>query len=918
MKKHTILIGVSFICIFTTQNVIGQITIPSNTFGNPTDYVGWNATAGSPPLNIKTELDQPIHFYTNAGNGTFNNIKMSIMRRTINGIERTGIGIHERGTNPVTFPCSILHLGNNYFVGGVAGWRTWMDVGTFSALQNDFAFFGIIRANGDTTDINDNHNDAAVVWGDNINPAVDGADNLRFIFSGPMTQNANDWSTQYSSLEVARFDPIGRLGIGNFTDNVFGGGSGIQPLRRLEIYDEGLNPSLNSAPQLRLTFTPDANVNNGTWTDFQTTANGDLFIHPSDSNVNRFVGINIASPINTLEINSTAGVSPRPSGLRFTDLNAASNIDIQPYGKVLTVDTVGHVVLTNDVGGGNVNSNCIGSPNIVARFDNSGILMQCSDIYNNTNSVPNNRIGFFTTNPRFKFQCDSTAFFTKNQVTPSTPNYGLYHPNSAVIIDSKDDEALSILHSGSNGNKDLFRIYGDNNIQYHLRIKGTPTGSAIPNSVTFDHEDNGTGVTSWMGYNALLRVTIIKDDFNTNPDPVSPTGISLPYALSYSKMFVEAQTPTYGNNMTYGLVAGNTNSGANTGPYHAGIFAYSTGARTGITGEHPRNVAGDFRVTGVSGSSTEETDLGNNIAVRGISFGTGDYSKNIGGWFSAQNTGTKNYGVYAESSGGKNINYALYAQVLASTCTTGTCSHAAGYFNGAVYTTNSYWSTSDATLKTNIQPYATDSNPLRNIPVYTYDYLTQNNFGLTLSEGNHYGVLSQDVEQVLPNLVKTFIQPEQIDTAGNIISQQKDIKAVNYNEFIPLLIAGYQKQQQQLDSLMALLQPATPSLRTPNNTSQLTVELENTPAIFLNQNDPNPFSENTTVTWNIPPQENSTFNAMLIFYNMDGTVLKTVKINEDGNGSLLVYGSKLSSGIYSYSLVVNGKTIETKRMMRLK
>ncbi|MDQ3050946.1 MAG: hypothetical protein M3Q95_08690 [Bacteroidota bacterium] len=43
------------------------------------DFVGWNSTAGSPPLNIKTELAQPINFYTFAGNGTFNNLRMTIL-----------------------------------------------------------------------------------------------------------------------------------------------------------------------------------------------------------------------------------------------------------------------------------------------------------------------------------------------------------------------------------------------------------------------------------------------------------------------------------------------------------------------------------------------------------------------------------------------------------------------------------------------------------------------------------------------------------------------------------------------------------------------------------------------------------------------------------------------------------------------
>ncbi len=259
------------------------------------------------PLNIKNETSQPIHFYTNAGTGTFNNIKMSILSRTINGLERAGLAIHENAyAVPITFPRSILHLGEDYFTSGIAGWRTWMDVGTFSGLQTDFAFFGIMPFDGDTTYNQQDHNDAVIAWGDNLNGA-DGADNLRFIFSAPMTQSANDWQTQYSSLEVARFSPWGRMGIGNFTGNAWGGGSGVQPLRRLEIYDESLNMTLTPAPQLRLTFTPDANVNLGINTDFQTTALGNMLITPQNFGavMNAGIGNFIASgvePVRRMEL----------------------------------------------------------------------------------------------------------------------------------------------------------------------------------------------------------------------------------------------------------------------------------------------------------------------------------------------------------------------------------------------------------------------------------------------------------------------------------------------------------------------------------------------------------------------------------------------------------------------------------------
>ena len=79
--------------------------------------------------------------------------------------------------------------------------------------------------------------------------------------------------------------------------------------------------------------------------------------------------------------------------------------------------------------------------------------------------------------------------------------------------------------------------------------------------------------------------------------------------------------------------------------------------------------------------------------------------------------------------------------------------------------------------------------------------------------------------------------------------------------------------------------------------------------------DPNPFAENTTINYFIPDNVNV---AQLLFYDNSGAILKTVDIKEKGQGNILVYGSNLSSGIYTYALLADGKPIETKRMVKVK
>ena len=67
--KSKILTALICFWVLLSNKTFAQVSTGSNTFLSQTDFVGWNTTPGSPDLNIKHELDQPIHFYTNAGAG---------------------------------------------------------------------------------------------------------------------------------------------------------------------------------------------------------------------------------------------------------------------------------------------------------------------------------------------------------------------------------------------------------------------------------------------------------------------------------------------------------------------------------------------------------------------------------------------------------------------------------------------------------------------------------------------------------------------------------------------------------------------------------------------------------------------------------------------------------------------------------
>ena len=282
------------------------------------------------------------------------------------------------------------------------------------------------------------------------------------------------------------------------------------------------------------------------------------------------------------------------------------------------------------------------------------------------------------------------------------------------------------------------------------------------------------------------------------------------------------------------------------------------------------------------------------IAVMSGSNSTNTY----GGYFDANSSAGNNFGVYASAP-----------SQCTGTSPTITCSGAAGYFAGDMYASGLYGS-SDLQLKDQINTVSNANSILSLMECKRFVYKTQAYPQMNLPQGNHYGFIAQDVEAILPGLVRNFTQPAIYDSIGQVITPEVGFKAVNYVEFVPLLVAAVKEQKATIDSLLNTLQNPTPIVNPQNKQS---VTLSNVSSIILNQNDPNPFTESTRITYQVPEDVRE---AKIIFTNSSGSIINTVIVNERGTGELEVYSSDLSKGIYNYTLICDGKVIATKKMVK--
>lgn len=290
----------------------------------------------------------------------------------------------------------------------------------------------------------------------------------------------------------------------------------------------------------------------------------------------------------------------------------------------------------------------------------------------------------------------------------------------------------------------------------------------------------------------------------------------------------------------------------------------------------------------------------------GRSFGTYGIAGNA--------TSGYNYGVYGRLFGSNNgaavvgtLNYDLGFLISGKY---------AGYFdgvtkvNGTLYAT-SVVNTSDIRLKENvtnlidIEDGRTTLDNIQKMNVIEYNFKTDRQIPDAekdtmktsfvraedeISKERHYGLSAQELQAIYPNLVK---------------EGQDGYLGVNYIELVPILIRSIQELKQELDEVRGgdkgiMSRSATTAIGTAKTASNV-----------LFQNTPNPFKEQTIIRFSLADDAQ---NAAICIFDMSGKMLKKLSISS-GETSVSINGWELGEGMFLYTLMVNGREIDTKRMI---
>lgn len=545
------------------------------------------------------------------------------------------------------------------------------------------------------------------------------------------------------------------------------------------------------------------------------------------------------------EYQAGSGITITGTTISATDASATNELQsISISGNVLTLSDGGSVTLPSGGGGGSyVAGNGINiNGNTISAVDNSATNeMQTLSVNGNTLSIlGGNTVNLPTGNTytagegvyfngteisavdvsdvneiQFLNIADNTITLSGGGGAVSIPNAWVSVPGNNIVnpnggnvgidpigfavptatLDVQRGNALDGTAAFRGTNHISHFNYGTSEDTY---LRGGKNGSALYLNDTHNGHVNlvtgggglGIGINSNLSYKAQLASNFGKgmriEVTGTNPD--SPEGLAVDNqsASGIDKYGIYSQSIGLGLGSNWGVVG--KAFGGSSG-YKVGVFGEANG--TGLSNTS----------TGVLGRAISEAGM-DNFGVVGEAVAT---------------TEAFNFGVFGNSSGNTSVfatfddpdlellgcqfcyddhngNFGIYG--LGTFESTGAVSWA-GFFDGDIYGYSHIYSTSDASLKRNISSLNNSIDAVKRLRPVSYNMRTSVDVNAPYSDQLSFGFIAQEMAEVLPELVTTFIHPGDVKKAGD----EQNLMAISYDGLIPVLTSCIQEQQEKIEYL---------------------------------------------------------------------------------------------------------------------
>ena len=241
-----------------------------------------------------------------------------------------------------------------------------------------------------------------------------------------------------------------------------------------------------------------------------------------------------------------------------------------------------------------------------------------------------------------------------------------------------------------------------------------------------------------------------------------------------------------------------------------------------------------------------------------------------------------------------------------------------------MYASNGTINTSDAREKKNIKEIDYGLETLMELKPVSYEWREDH-----MNVGTKLGFVAQDLLEVVPEVVVTQERIEDRET-GEVTYEEAERMGVFYDDLIPVLTKAIQEQQgtiedlnsenkilkDRLNSVLERMDRFEQDLQTccfNSESEAATGGASESSQAELGQNIPNPFSESTVIRYYLP---NGCQNAIIRITDIDGSPVEDIRLGDQKGANQVEFQTQgLASGTYLYSLFVDGKFVDSKKMM---
>jgi hypothetical protein len=219
----------------------------------------------------------------------------------------------------------------------------------------------------------------------------------------------------------------------------------------------------------------------------------------------------------------------------------------------------------------------------------------------------------------------------------------------------------------------------------------------------------------------------------------------------------------------------------------------------------------------------------------------------------------------------------------------------------------SWTAASDKRLKQNIAEFTDGLQVLEQVRPVTFRY--NGKAGLPTDQ-QFVGVIAQEMQKIAPYTVGKFIyqeeegqQEEYLDYDATaltyiLVNSVKELK--KENEELKVKVAELEILKQELAQIRAALNLPGQAVPATGGGAR------------LGQNVPNPYTQSTAIPYFVPE---SAASAQIKIFSTSGKEVYSVTLSKKGAGEVTLRDSQFAAGTYLYHLVVDGQSVDQKKLV---